>query len=120
MYDKITTIDLIKDHVMRYMQDRDWAQYHSPKNLSTNISIEAAELMEKFQWLTTEESKEFIITNKQEVQEEIADIAISLINFCKLYDIDLSQAIKQKMELNAKKYPIEKCKGKREKYTQYL
>ncbi len=119
MNDKITTINEIKDKIIKYMQDRDWSQYHSPKNLSMSISIEAAELMEKFQWLTTEESKEFIKSNKQEVQEEIADIAISLINLCKLYDIDLSQAIEQKMEINAQKYPVEKCRGKREKYTSY-
>ena len=120
MNDKITTLDELKHKVIAYMQARDWAQFHSPKNLSMSISIEAAELMEKFVWLTTQESKEFVTTNRQEVQEEIADIAIGVINFCTLYGIDITAAIANKMEINAKKYPVEKCKGKRDKYTKYV
>lgn len=120
MNDKITNINELKNKVAEFIKERDWKQFHSPKNLSMSIAIEAAELMEKFQWCDTEKSKEEVKKNKNEISHEIADIASYLLSFCYFYDIDLSKAIEQKIELNKLKYPVEQCKGKTDKYTKYL
>ncbi len=117
MSDKKVTIQELKDTLSKFVKERDWEQFHSPKNLTMSIAIEAAELMEKFQWLDVEQSKNEIIKNKKEIEEEIADITAYILSLCNLYNIDLSDAIIHKMELNAKKYPVEKSKGKADKYT---
>lgn len=104
------------------MQERDWEQFHTPKNLSMSISIEAAELMEHFQWTNTVEEAVKVLKNKQkrsDIEDEIADIAIYLIDFCNLYGVDLEKAILKKMKKNIKKYPAKAVKGKMEKYAFY-
>jgi NTP pyrophosphatase (non-canonical NTP hydrolase) len=119
MSDKSTTIQELKLKKAEFVKDRDWEQYHSPKNLSMSIAIEAAELMEKFQWIDNQKSKEIVEKNKLEIEEEIADIFSYILGFCNLYDIDLSEAFKNKLEKNKIKYPINKSKGKSDKYTNY-
>lgn len=114
--DKTTTIESLKDLVRKFVEERDWQQYHTPKNLSMNIAGEAAELMEFFTWTDNEGSKRVLEEYRQDVEHEVADIAFALINFCMRNNIDLSQAIKTKMILNEQKYPVEKCKGKATKY----
>ena len=119
--DSKTTIKELKSAIARFIKDRDWEKYHSPKNLSMSIAIESAELMEMFQWLGIEESQKILKNKKkrQEVQDELADIAVYLIDFCNLFDIDLSTAILKKMQKNAKKYPVKLAKGRADKYTHY-
>lgn len=103
------------------MRDRDWEKYHSPKSLSMSVAIEAAELMEKFQWLSNEQSIELLQNKKKlkEIENELADIAIYILDFCNIAKIDLSSIILRKLEENVKKYPVEKVKGKSHKYTFY-
>lgn len=120
MSDQKVTIQELKDIIQEFMNARDWTQFHNPKNLSISITLEAAELMEHFQWDNIEQSYEKADKNRTEIKEEVADIAILLIRFCNLNNIDLSQAIIDKMEKNGKKYPLEKCKGKSDKYTKYV
>lgn len=117
--DKVTTIEELKDIVKQFVLDRDWRQFHSPKNLSVSLMLETAELMEKFQWLSLEESHTEMERNRQEIEHEIADVAVYLLNFCWQYNIDLSKAITTKMALNAQKYPVEKARGNADKYTHY-
>ncbi len=92
-------------------------QFHDPKNMSISVIIEAAELLEHFQWKTKEEVKIYVEENKEEIQEEIADIALYLFELADNLEIDLLNAMKKKLEKNSKKYPVEKAKGKHTKYN---
>lgn len=93
-------------------------QFHNPKNLACSISIEAAELLEHFQWKTPEESAEYAIRRRDDLAEEIADISIYLIEMGDNLGIDLLAAINRKLDINEVKYPIEKAKGSATKYDQ--
>ncbi len=117
--DDTTTMQDLKNKIQKFVQDRDWQQFHSPKNLSMALAIEAAELMEPFRFIESAESIEYIKHNKNEISFELADICIALLDFCELYDIDLTTAVIQKLEHNNLKYPIHKAKGSNKKYSQY-
>lgn len=117
MQDTTTTISDLKRTIKKFIEEREWQRYHSPKNLSMQIAAEAAELMELLLWVESKESFEEVTKNKEAIEHEIADIAHGIICFCIQTNIDLSSAIEKKMALNAQKYPIEKAKGKRVKYT---
>ncbi len=116
--DNKATIDSLKQLVKEFVEERDWQQYHSPKNLSMCLAGEAAELMELFTWVNEDESQQMLEQRRKEVEHELADIAFNLLNFCMRYNIDLSQALEEKIRLNALKYPIEKSKSKILKYNQ--
>ena len=113
MSDEQTTIAELRSLIDSFVDERDWQQFHSPKNLSMSISIESSELMELFQWLSLEEAKEVMKAGetRENAIDEIADIIIYAIAFCNRNNIDISNAIKQKMEKNIKKYPADKFKG---------
>ena len=113
MSDEQTTIAQLRSLIDSFVNERDWKQFHSPKNLSMSLSIESAELMELFQWLSLEEAKEVMKSGetRENAIDEIADIIIYAIAFCNRNNIDISSAIKQKMEKNIKKYPADKFKG---------
>jgi dCTP diphosphatase len=104
--DTITTIQNLKDISQKFVQERSWQRYHDPKNLSMALVAEAAELMEIFLWTKNEQSYEVLEKNRNEVENEIADIAFVLVTFCQEYGIDLAQAFERKMLLTAQKYPI--------------
>ena len=114
-------MNVLSEQIRNFTRERDWEQFHSPKNLSMSIAIEAAELMEKFQWLSLEDSQKLIKKkqSRQEIEAELADIAIYVLDFCNLYDIDLSKDITKKLKHNERKYPTAKVKGKAHKYTHY-
>lgn len=111
-------IKKIKEIIKKFSEDRDWEQFHSPKNLSMALSVEASELLEIFQWLTEEESYKLSDSKKQHTKEEVADIAIYLLRICMKLDINLEEAILEKMKKNEEKYPVEKVKGFAKKYTE--
>jgi len=100
-----------------FAKERDWEQFHSPKNLAMALSVEVAEIVEVFQWLTQEESMNLIPEKLGEVREEIADVMIFLINLSDKLGIDPLEAAKEKIEINKKKYPVSIVKGKSQKYT---
>tara|TARA_X000001036_G_scaffold113109_1_gene105957 strand:+ start:3771 stop:4118 length:348 start_codon:yes stop_codon:yes gene_type:complete len=114
MSDKQTTIQEIRSLIDSFADERDWQQFHSPKNLSMSISIEAAELMELFQWLSLEDAKKVMESGKtrDNAIDEIADVLIYAFAFCIRNNIDISDAIRQKMKKNIKKYPKDKYKGR--------
>lgn len=120
MTDADTRLQEIKDRVLAFAKERDWEQFHSPKNLSMAISAEAAELMEHFLWQSAEQSHVDMADPdlRAKVEEELADIFIFAIQFANVTGIDLSSAIQAKMQRNAEKYPIEKAKGRSDKYTE--
>ena len=113
MSDEQTTLGELRSLINSFVDEREWQQFHSPKNLSMSISIESSELMELFQWLSLEEAKEVMKAGetRENAIDEIADIIIYAIAFCNRNNIDISNAIKQKMEKNIKKYPADKFKG---------
>ena len=113
MADERSTINELKTLIESFVDEREWQQFHSAKNLSMSISIEAAELMELFQWMSLNEAQEAMKEGetRENAIDEIADVMIYAIAFCNRNNIDISDAIKQKMEKNNKKYPSEKFKG---------
>jgi len=107
------------DKIRRFRDERDWMQFHDPKNMALSIVIEAAELLELFQWKDGPEVERVIEENLEAVQEEIADVAIYLIELADNLGIDIISAIEAKLEKNARKYPVHKARGNAKKYTQF-
>lgn len=108
---------VLLESLRKFNEERNWPQYHSPKNLSTSILIEAAELAEVFQWLTEEESRNLSDVDQKRAEEEIADVFLYLLNLSDKLNIDMISAAHSKMILNGKKYPTNECYGSREKYN---
>lgn len=106
----------IEKIIKKFSKDRNWEEYHNPKNLSMALNVEASELLEIFQWLTLEESAQLDVAKRRHAKQEIADIAVYLIRICMKLDIDLEEAIIEKMILNEKKYPLEDNKGNKIMY----
>jgi len=111
-------LDEIRQMIRRFRDERDWMQFHNPKNLACSISIEAAELLEHFQWKTPEESDAITKSKRTEISHEIADVAIYLIELADNLGIDLVQAIKEKISLNDARYPVKRANGSAVKYTE--
>ncbi len=118
MNDNTTTIETIKKQLKQFTAERDWNQFHSPKNMSMLIAIEASELMEHFLWADTQDSYNVLEQKREAIEHEVADVAKGILLFCQENNIDLAQAIEKKMKLDAQKYPVEKAKGKSTKYTE--
>ena len=110
--------DLIKK-IREFRQERDWDQYHSPKNLVMAMVVEASELAEHFQWLTEEQSGNLPPDKLAEVKEEVGDVLIYLANLCDKLGIDPIDAAHDKLEKNKEKYPVAKVYGKANKYNGY-
>ena len=103
--------------ILAFRNERDWAQFHDPKNLAEALSIEAGELLENFLWKTIEQSRNLSVEELQNVKEELADIFIFLTYLCEEYKIDLLDEVERKIAVNEAKYPVEKAKGSAKKYT---
>ena len=111
-------VEAIQKRLAQFAAERDWDQFHSPKNLSMALAGEAGELVEIFQWLTEEQSKRIADPSTQQaVADELADITIYVLRLADKLGIDLEAAIKQKIEANAKKYPIDQSLGNATKYN---
>lgn len=111
-------LENIEKAIKEFSDIRDWNKFHSPKNLSMALSIESSELMEIFQWLSEEESYNLENSKINQVEEEIADVAIYLLKICMVLKIDLEKSIIEKIKKNEKKYPCEKFKGSKRKYNE--
>ena len=105
--------------VQKFTDERNWDQFHSPKNLSMALIVEAAELVEHFQWLTEDQSANLPENKLNEISQELADIQIYLLRLADKLGIDLIEASNRKIELNEKKYPAHRVKGNPKKYTEY-
>ena len=104
--------DKIKKEIKEFVDERDWEQFHTPKNLSMALSVEASELLEIFQWQKTEEYKNANAEQKEMIKDEIADIFYYLVRISQKLDIDIEEALINKMKKNRTKHPIDKVKGK--------
>jgi NTP pyrophosphatase (non-canonical NTP hydrolase) len=108
----------LRDALRRFAAERDWDKFHSPKNLAVALSVEAAELLEHFQWLTDEQSAALPPETRAAVSEEVADVLLYLIRLGDRLDLDLIACATEKLQRNAEKYPVEKARGNARKYTQ--
>ena len=113
MSDKTTTIDQLKQLVQAFVDERDWRQFHTPKNLSMSIAIEAAELMEHFQWVASPEREDEIAKHDREaIAEELADVLCYALSFANAMNIDVADALRDKLKKNADKYPADAFRGR--------
>ncbi|MFI3198957.1 MAG: nucleotide pyrophosphohydrolase [Methylococcaceae bacterium] len=106
----------LMNELLTFRRDRDWEQFHSSKNLSISICIEAAELLEHFQWAKDSELEDILLNNREEIESEIADIGILLAYLCNDLNVSLIDAIRRKISVNNTKYPVDKAKGVSTKY----
>ena len=120
MTDARTTVSELRQHVLAFVRARDWEQFHSPKNLSMALAAESGELMEHFLWTESKASLDVARDPKKRpaIEAEIADVVIYALEFANMCGIDLATAIGTKMAANAKKYPVEKARGRADKYTE--
>ncbi len=107
----------ITKKIRKFRDERDWMQFHDPKNMAVSIILEASELLEHFQWKTGEEVERYIDQHKAEIKDEIADVAVYIFELADNLGIDLIGAMEEKLKKNEMKYPVEKAKGKHTKYN---
>src|SRR5256885_2270770 len=101
----------LRDEVRAFVEERDWDQFHTPKNLATSLCVEAAELLEPFQWLQTGSPSELGEKQLENVRHELADVFVYLIRLADKIDVDLESCVRTKLELNREKYPAERVRG---------
>jgi dCTP diphosphatase len=111
-------IQALTSAIRKFAQDRDWEQFHNPKDLAVALGIEVSELQEIMLWVSSENSSERVKEKLTEVKNEVGDIMIYLLRFCDVTGIDPIEAVTEKLKLNAEKYPIHKSKGNSKKYTE--
>lgn len=117
--DRPDALTNLRDQLREFATERDWDQFHSPKNLALALTVEVAELLENFQWLTEEQSCSLPPAKLSAVRKEMADVLLYLIRLADKLDFDLIGAAERKLSENAKKYPVEKARGNSKKYTDY-
>ena len=113
------SLDLLREDLRRFAAERDWDQFHTPSNLAAALSVEAAELQEHFLWASPGEQSDFISAKRDKLEEEIGDVLLYLIRLADKAGIDLVEAAKTKLAVNAKKYPVDKARGNHRKYTEF-
>jgi len=111
-------ISALRDRLRQFASDRNWGRFHTPKNLATALNVEAAELLEHFQWLEDGTRDELSPQSQAGVREELADVLLYLIMLADKLDVDLVTAAHDKLALNAEKYPVAKARGTSKKYTE--
>lgn len=118
--DTRATVAELRERVMAFARERDWEQFHTPKNLSMALAAEAGELMEHFLWTESKDSAATLADahKREKIEEEIADVVIYALEFANIGGIDLAKAIEVKLAKNAAKYPVEKARGNARKYTE--
>jgi dCTP diphosphatase len=109
----------LRTEIREFVAERDWEQFHSPKNLAMALSVEASEIVEHFQWLTEEQSRNLPPEKLAEIREEIGDVMIYLAELAVALGVEPIEAARSKLEINKQKYPVDLVKGKASKYTEY-
>jgi len=110
-------IKKLTEKIIAFRDARDWKQFHNPKDIALSLVLEAAEVLEHFQWKSKEEIEAYIKTNKGDIGEELSDVLYWVLLMSNDLNIDIAQALEKKMEQNEKKYPIDKARGKHTKYN---
>ncbi|MDR3571643.1 MAG: nucleotide pyrophosphohydrolase [Candidatus Pacebacteria bacterium] len=114
----LSELQKLQKVAVKFRADRDWEQFHTPKDVALSLVLEAAEVMEHFQWKSQEEVRQHIKTHKSEIGDELADVLCYLLYLANDLHIELKKAFLAKMKKNAKKYPVSKSKGRHTKYTE--
>jgi dCTP diphosphatase len=114
-----TSLTDLRNELRRFAAARDWQQFHTPKNLAIALSVEAAELLEHFQWLTPLQSANLDGRTRRAVESEIADVLLYLTRLADVLGIDAIAAARRKMRINARKYPVRRARGNARKYTEF-
>jgi dCTP diphosphatase len=114
-----TSLEQLKKRVRDFVEDRDWGQFHSPRNLAMALSVECSELLELYLWCTDDGQQPITTARKERVAGEVGDILMCLLNFCHQADIDLLQALSDKLHVAEQKYPVEQVRGLALKYNEY-
>jgi len=110
----------LSQRLLQFARDRDWEQFHAPKNLAMALAVEAAEIMEHFQWLSEQQSEQLNEDKRREVAFEVADVFIFTLRLAQRLNIDLAAVVDEKININEQKYPADKVRGSAKKYTEYL
>jgi NTP pyrophosphatase (non-canonical NTP hydrolase) len=110
------SLKTLREQLAKFAAERDWNQFHNPKNLAMALAAEAGELLEHFQWLTPAQAARMPKATREEIALECADVLLFLLRLCDKLDIDLAAAAEKKLALNARKYPVEKSRGRATKY----
>ena len=116
---KPRTLQHLAEHLRQFAAERDWEQFHSPKNLAMALSVEVAEIVEHFQWLTEAQSRDLDPAKRLEVEQELADALIYLVRLADRLQVDLLAAAERKLAINEAKYPAEQVRGSPKKYSEY-
>ncbi len=114
----MSDLNALREKIRAFTAERDWAQFHNPKDMAISLSLEAAELLEHFQWKSASEVEEYLKSHRGDVADEMADVLIYLIELADILGIDLLKAANQKLAQNAAKYPVAKSRGNAKKYTE--
>jgi NTP pyrophosphatase (non-canonical NTP hydrolase) len=109
----------LRDALRQFASERDWDQFHSPKNLAIALSVEAGELLEHYQWVSETDSALMTPEHRERVRHEMADVLLYLIRLADKLNVDLAAAAVEKIQLNAGKYPVDKARGSAKKYTEF-
>ena len=117
--ERSSDLHAVRDLLRQFVSERDWSRFHSPKNLATALSVEASELLEPFQWLESGEKSELADDKLTAIRHEMADVLAYLVMLADRLDVDLYQAVLEKIELNRAKYPAHKVRGDSRKYSEY-
>lgn len=112
-------LDEVQQRLLKFAQDRDWEQFHAPKNLAMALAVEAGELMEHFQWLSEAESESLDDDKRREVAYELADVMIYGLRLAERLGLNLAKVIDEKIAINERKYPADRVRGSASKYTEY-
>lgn len=115
---KSSDVERLVAELRRFAKERDWDQFHSPKNLAAALSVEAGEVLEHFQWLTEDQSRKLSARKREQIALELADVLLYLLRLSDKLGIDLLGAASRKIRINAKKYPPDKARGSARKYTE--
>lgn len=118
MVQKKSDIKELQGKIKKFVNDRDWKQFHNHKDMAISLVMEATEVLEHFQWKNPKEIEKRAITHKSEIADEIADVGIYLLEFADNLDIDFKKVIEKKLKKNEQKYPISKARGKNTKYNE--
>ena len=119
--ENLSELSKLRKKIIAFRDERDWAQFHNPKDLAISLSLEAAELLEIFQWKNTDEVKEIVSEEKsrKKVMEELGDIMIYSLLLTHEFGFNPKEVITEKLKINEEKYPVSECKGRSDKYTKY-
>lgn len=114
---RMSDIKSLQEKIAKFVEERDWGQFHNPKDLAISLNLEASEVLEHFQWKNDKEMQEHVKNNREDVEDELADVLYWVLLMANNLNVDVVAASERKLEKNAKKYPVAKAKGNHKKYT---